>query len=138
MCSCRRSSSIQSNPPNEVNLRPDRRSSSIQSNPPNEVNLRPEDLARIFRVVSTGRKPAWPSARTDSMSMSQLRAMAGPEPSLILEACSPFHVVFANPAWCALSGYSKDEIVGNSVSQLHGPLTCVETVNALEVAMSGV
>lgn len=75
-----------------------------------------------------------------NVSTALLRALTGPEssgPRLILEACSPFKVVLANPAWCALTGYSADEIVGNTVALLHGPLTCVNTLNALEVAMGG-
>ena len=69
-----------------------------------------------------------------------LSALTGPEtsgPRLILEACSPFKVLLANPAWCALMGYSADEVVGSSVALLHGPLTCCDTLNSLEMAMSG-
>ena len=69
-----------------------------------------------------------------------LSALTGPEssgPRLILEACSPFKVLLANPAWCTLMGYSADEVVGSSVALLHGPLTCCDTLNSLEMAMSG-
>lgn len=69
-----------------------------------------------------------------------LSALMGPDisgPRLILDASSPFKVLLANPAWCSLMGYSADEVVGNSVAMLHGPLTCCDTLNALELAMSG-
>ena len=69
-----------------------------------------------------------------------MAALTGPEtsgPRLILEACSPFKVLLANPSWCDLMGYSADDVVGNSVALLHGPLTCCDTLNALEVAMRG-
>ena len=69
-----------------------------------------------------------------------MSALTGPEisgPRLILEACSPFKVLLANPAWCAIMGYSADEIVGSSVALLHGELTCCDTLNKLERAMTG-
>jgi len=40
------------------------------------------------------------------------------EPQLIVEAASPCKILLANPAWCALTGYSSEDVVGNSVSLL--------------------
>lgn len=40
------------------------------------------------------------------------------EPQLIVEAASPCKILLANPAWCALTGYNSEDVVGNSVSLL--------------------
>lgn len=79
-------------------------------------------------------------ARSTGDATALLSALTGPEvlgPRLILEASNPFKILLANPAWCGMMGYSADEVVGNSAGFLHGPMTCVDTLKALEYAMSG-
>ena len=59
------------------------------------------------------------------------------EPCLVLEAAGSCKILNANPAWCALTGFSDKEAVGHPVSLIHGSLTCRETLTALGLAMSG-
>jgi PAS domain-containing protein len=69
-----------------------------------------------------------------------LEALAEPDtdvPHIVIEATAPGKILIANTAWCKLTGYVADEIVGGSVGMLHGPLTCRETLGALNVAMNG-
>mmetsp|Transcript_26596 Transcript_26596/g.60831 ORF Transcript_26596/g.60831 Transcript_26596/m.60831 type:complete len:84 (-) Transcript_26596:2721-2972(-) len=75
-----------------------------------------------------------------SADIALLSALTSPEiscPRLILEASHPFKILLANPAWCALMGYSADEVVGNSIAVIYGELTCSDSLNALEFSMSG-
>mmetsp|Transcript_26595 Transcript_26595/g.60820 ORF Transcript_26595/g.60820 Transcript_26595/m.60820 type:complete len:851 (-) Transcript_26595:249-2801(-) len=74
-----------------------------------------------------------------SADIALLSALTSPEiscPRLILEASHPFKILLANPAWCALMGYSADEVVGNSIAVIYGELTCSDSLNALEFSMS--
>ena len=67
-----------------------------------------------------------------------LQALSASEtsaPQLIIEAASPCKILLANKAWCDLTGFASEELVGNSVSMLHGPLTCGETLTALGMSM---
>ena len=68
-----------------------------------------------------------------------LQALSASEtsaPQLIIEAASPCKILLANKAWCDVTGFASEELVGNSVSMLHGPLTCRETLSALGLAMA--
>ena len=56
-------------------------------------------------------------------------------PTLIVEAASPCKILVANPAWCALMGYRPEDVAGQPISLLHGPLTCGETLTALGMSM---
>ena len=52
-----------------------------------------------------------------------LQALSEPElaePCLVVEAVDPCKILLANPAWCALTGYASDEVVGRSIGVLHG------------------
>lgn len=57
-------------------------------------------------------------------------------PQLILESASPCKILLANHAWCQLTGYASEDVVGHSISLLHGPLTCRETLTSLGLAMA--
>lgn len=57
--------------------------------------------------------------------------------SITVESGVPHKILFATPAWSALTGYAADEVMGTPVSVLHGPLTCNDTLRALSVAMAG-
>ena len=50
--------------------------------------------------------------------LQALSECESPEPQLIVEAASPCKILLANPAWCQLTGYSSEDVVGNSVSLL--------------------
>ena len=73
-------------------------------------------------------------------AQSLLQALAEPdtaEPCIVLESTSPCKILLANPSWCEIVGYNSEEVVGNSISLLWGPLTCRETLAALSLAMAG-
>ena len=60
------------------------------------------------------------------------------EAVVVVEAAPPCRVILANPAFSALTGYTPEEAVHQSVHNLlHGPLTCRETLSALGAAMKG-
>ena len=59
-----------------------------------------------------------------------------PDPCLVVEVGSPSKILLANSAWCALTGYTQDEVAGRSTLLLNGPLTCRDTVTALQRAMA--
>ena len=67
--------------------------------------------------------------------LQALSASESTVPQLIIESASPCKILLANHAWCALTGYASEEVVGQSVSVTHGPLTCRETLSALGLAM---
>lgn len=58
-------------------------------------------------------------------------------PQIIVDAASSKKVLLANPAWCALMGFSSEDVIGLSVAILKGPLTCQGTWSALILAMAG-
>ena len=68
--------------------------------------------------------------------LQALSASESAVPQLIIEAASPRKILLTNRAWCALTGYASEEVVGQSASMLHGPLTCRETLSALGLAMA--
>eukprot|EP00967_Tisochrysis_lutea_P089918 scaffold128343_cov30-Tisochrysis_lutea.AAC.5 len=55
---------------------------------------------------------------------------------IMVAAAPPFNILHASPAWCALTGYTAEAVIGRPISLLHGPLTCRETLGALGMAMS--
>jgi PAS domain S-box-containing protein/diguanylate cyclase (GGDEF)-like protein len=52
-----------------------------------------------------------------------------------LERPGPF-IVFVNPAFCAMSGYSPDEVLGQSPRMLQGPRTNRDTLARLRTCLS--
>lgn len=58
------------------------------------------------------------------------------EATVIIEAAPPNKIILVNQAWCQLTGYSSEEVVGRGAALMQGPLTCRETLNALKVAMT--
>jgi PAS domain S-box-containing protein len=56
---------------------------------------------------------------------------------MITEATYPtFAVVYVNPAFCKLSGYTAEEVLGNSPGLLQGPGTDPDAVNTMLAALS--
>ena len=81
-------------------------------------------------------RQAGASLATVPTLLQALSASESTVPQLIIESASPCQILLANRAWCALTGYASEDVVGNSVSLLHGPLTCRETLTALGLAMA--
>ncbi|MCG8617908.1 MAG: PAS domain S-box protein [Desulfobacterales bacterium] len=50
---------------------------------------------------------------------------------MITEAGSGYPIVYVNPAFCALSGYTPEEVLGNSPGILQGPETDGEVLERL-------
>lgn len=44
-------------------------------------------------------------------------------------------IVYVNPAFCRISGYTRDEIIGKTKRILHGPGTCKHTLARIEAAI---
>lgn len=47
------------------------------------------------------------------------------------------HIVYVNPAFCQVSGYTEDEIIGKTRRMLEGPGTCKLTLARIEAAIKG-
>ena len=53
--------------------------------------------------------------------------MTGAEP--------PWHIIDVNERWCELTGFTRDEAIGNTCRMLQGPATCSQALGALEAAL---
>ena len=43
---------------------------------------------------------------------------------VVTEADPPWHILDVNERWCELTGFTRDEVLGNTCRMLQGPATC--------------
>jgi len=74
--------------------------------------------------------PIWPQHSSSSASepfvptqLQEALQREMPHPQLITERVPPFKVIHVNPAWCQLSGYPAEHLIGRPYTVLHGPQT---------------
>ena len=50
-----------------------------------------------------------------------------PEPRVITEASAPYRIVHVNQAWTNATGYTREQMLGNTCRMLQGAETCLRT-----------
>ncbi len=99
--------------------------------------LTPEMIARSVRVALRFRQAELEKRAVLQMLRIQERAIdAATNGILITDASQPdCPIVYANPAFLALSGYAESEVVGRNCRFLQGPETNPETINQMRQAI---
>lgn len=53
----------------------------------------------------------------------------------VVEGAEPWPILTVNERWCELTGFSRQNAVGNTIHMLKGPATCARALGALETAL---